>query len=95
MVQIDRYKLRSLLRGAGVNKVSVRNANDPMPTGQGEVGTILLSLFEDGHYSSQKTNMVTHHNVWPIVKFVFKVEVFCFGCRQVMIPWLVEGGCVH
>jgi hypothetical protein len=37
-----------------VNKVSVRNANHPMPTGQGEVGTKLLSPFEDGHYSNQE-----------------------------------------
>ena len=42
--------------GAGVNKVSVRNANNPMPTGQREIGAILLSRFEDGHYSSQKPN---------------------------------------
>jgi hypothetical protein len=34
-----------------MNEVSVRNANDPMPTGQGEIGTILLSPFEDGHCS--------------------------------------------
>ena len=39
--------------GAGVNKVSVRNANNPMPTGHGEAGTKLLSPFEDGHYGSQ------------------------------------------
>ena len=37
--------------GAGVNKVSVRNVNDPMPTGQGDIGAILLSPFKDGHYS--------------------------------------------
>jgi hypothetical protein len=37
-----------------MNKVSVRNANNPMPTGQGEVGTKLLSPFEDGHYSNQE-----------------------------------------
>jgi hypothetical protein len=36
-----------------VNRVSVRNANNPMPTGHGEVGTKLLSSFEDGHYSNQ------------------------------------------
>jgi hypothetical protein len=24
-----------------MNEVSVRNANDPMPTGQGDIGTIL------------------------------------------------------
>jgi hypothetical protein len=34
-----------------VNRVSVRNANNPMPTGHGEAGTELLSSFEDGHYS--------------------------------------------
>jgi len=38
-----------------VNKVSVRNANNPMPTGHGEAGTKLLSSFEDGHYSSRET----------------------------------------
>ena len=31
-----------------MNRVSVRNASNPMPTGQGEVGTKLLSPFEDG-----------------------------------------------
>jgi hypothetical protein len=31
-----------------VNEVSVRNVNDPMPTGQGDIGTILLSPFGDG-----------------------------------------------
>ena len=34
-----------------MNKVSIRNVNDPVPTGQGDIGTILLSLVEDGHYS--------------------------------------------
>jgi len=34
--------------GADVNEVSVCNVNDPMPTGQGDIGTILLSPFEDG-----------------------------------------------
>jgi hypothetical protein len=34
-----------------VNRVSVHNANNPMPTGHGEAGTKLLSSFEDGHYS--------------------------------------------
>ena len=29
-----------------MNKVSVRNANNPMPTGQREIGAILLSPFE-------------------------------------------------
>jgi hypothetical protein len=33
-----------------MNEVSVRNVNDPMPTGQGDIGTILLSPFGDGHY---------------------------------------------
>ena len=36
---------------AGVNEVSVRNVNDPMPTGQEDIGTILLSPFGDGDYS--------------------------------------------
>jgi hypothetical protein len=40
--------------GAGVNRVSVRDANNPMSTGHGEAGTKLLSSFEDGHYSNQK-----------------------------------------
>ena len=39
------------LSEANLNEVSVRNANDPMPTGQGEIGTILLSPSEDGNYS--------------------------------------------
>ena len=46
LFQIDRAR-------AGVNEASVGNAKDPMPTGQREVGTILLSPSEDGHYNSQ------------------------------------------
>jgi len=34
-----------------VNEVSVRNVNDPLLTGQGDIGTILPSPFGDGHYS--------------------------------------------
>ena len=34
-----------------MNEVPICNANDPMPTGQGDIGTILLSPFEDGHYN--------------------------------------------
>jgi hypothetical protein len=34
-----------------VNEVSVRNVNDPVPSGQGDIGTILLSPFGGGHYS--------------------------------------------
>ena len=30
-------------------------SNDPMPTGQGEIRTILLSPSGDGHYSNRKT----------------------------------------
>ena len=33
-------------KGPSVNEVFVRNVNDPMPTGQGDIGTILLSLSE-------------------------------------------------
>ena len=58
-----REKLRSLLR-AGVNKVFVRNANNPMPTGYGEAGTKLLSSFEDEHYSSQGTS--NRGPLWPV-----------------------------
>ena len=47
----ERGTLVPFQQGAGVNKVSVRNVNDLMPTGQGDIGTILLSPFEDGHYS--------------------------------------------
>ena len=36
-----------------MNKVSVCNVNDSMPTGQGDIGIILLSPFEDGHYSDK------------------------------------------
>ena len=28
-------------------------SNDLMPTRQGEIGTVLLSFFEDGHYSNR------------------------------------------
>lgn len=34
-----------------MNEVSVSNANDPMPTGVGEIGTLILCPFEDGHYN--------------------------------------------
>jgi hypothetical protein len=40
--------------GAGVNRVSVRDANNPMSTGHGEAGTKLLSSSEDGHYNNQQ-----------------------------------------
>ena len=39
-----------------MNEMSVRNVNDPMPTGQGDIGTILLSPCGDGHYTS--TNII-------------------------------------
>ena len=51
MFQEEKKKLWPLIQGAGVNKVSIRNVNDPMPTGQGEIGAILLSPFDDGHYN--------------------------------------------
>ena len=35
-----------------MNRVSVRDANNPRSAGHGEVGTRLLSSFEDGHYNS-------------------------------------------
>ena len=35
-------------------------SNDPMPTRQGEIGTILLFPFEDGHYSNRKQIEVTY-----------------------------------
>ena len=47
-------ELSSHFQGASVNVVFVCNVNDPMPTGQGDIGTILLSCFEDGH-------IVTHY----------------------------------
>jgi hypothetical protein len=34
-----------------MNEVSVPNVNDPVPTGQGDIGTILLPPFGGGHYS--------------------------------------------
>lgn len=34
-----------------MNEASVCNANDLMPTGEEDIGTIQLSPFEDGHYS--------------------------------------------
>ena len=48
--EIDRNS-GPFLQGAGVNKMSICNVNDPIPTGQGDIGAILLSPFEDGHYS--------------------------------------------
>ena len=38
-------------------------SNDPMPTRQGEIGTVLLSPFEDGHYSNQEKVEVTHRKL--------------------------------
>ena len=42
-----------------MNAVSVRNVNDPMPTGQADIGTILLSLSEMdtivSHYATRDT----------------------------------------
>ena len=40
-VNVDRNS--NPFKGAGVNKVSVRNVNDLMPTRQGEIGITLLS----------------------------------------------------
>ena len=60
-VQIDRNSGPFL--GAGVNEVSVRNANDPMPTGQGEIGTVLLSPFEDRHYRDTLCYYLASHLV--------------------------------
>ena len=37
-----------------MNKASVRDANNPMPTRQGEAGAKLLSSFEDGRYTNQR-----------------------------------------
>ena len=50
MFQEEKKKLWPLIQGAGVNKVFVRNVNDPMPTGQEETGAILICS-EDGHYN--------------------------------------------
>jgi hypothetical protein len=52
-----------------VNRVSVRNANNPMPIGHGEAGTKLLFFFEDGHYSSQGTNNMGPS--WPTGVYAF------------------------
>ena len=52
-----------------MNRVSVHNANDPMSIGQGDVGTILLSPFEDGHYSSHKQKTVVHRSFYLVVLF--------------------------
>jgi hypothetical protein len=43
--------------GAGVDEVSIRIVNDPVPTGQGDIGTILLPPFGGGstivsHYAT-------------------------------------------
>jgi hypothetical protein len=52
-----------------VNKVSVRNVNDPVPTEKRDIGTILLSPFEDGHYSNENkvtviVTVIKESNTW-------------------------------
>jgi hypothetical protein len=44
-----------------VNEVSVCNVNDPMPTGQRDIGTILLSPFGDGHCSDTQCYYLASH----------------------------------
>jgi len=49
----DRYELRSSLEG-GVNKVSVRLDNEPVPTGQRAIGArLVLSPLGNRHYCNQ------------------------------------------
>jgi hypothetical protein len=40
-------------------------SNDLMSSGQGEIGTVLLSPFEDGHYSNRAMKIeATDHGYW-------------------------------
>ena len=39
-----------------MNKMSVCDANNPMPTGHGEAGAKLLSPSEDGRYNNHRIN---------------------------------------
>ena len=57
----DRQKLRSSFE-AGVNRLSLRLGNEPVPTGQRCVGTRLLSPFKNRHSSNQKLVTTTHIN---------------------------------
>ena len=69
-----------------MNRVSVRNANDPMPTGQREVGTILLSSSKDGHHRSQNNIKIARRNHQPkvLLRLWYKVCFLGVGVCQVM-----------
>ena len=75
-----------------MNRVSVHNANNPMPTGHGEAGTKLLSFFEDEHYSSQGTS--DRGPPWPARVYAvlsitcgFDVRVYA---KSSFLGWLWE-----
>jgi hypothetical protein len=48
-----------------VNRVYVRLVNGPVPTGQRDIGTRLLSSFENRHFSNQRTK-----NGSPVINIV-------------------------
>jgi hypothetical protein len=49
-----------------VNIVSVRLDNEPMPTGQRNIGTRLLSPSGNRHFSNQKLVKVTHNSHYQV-----------------------------
>jgi hypothetical protein len=61
-----------------VNEVSVRNVNDPVPIGQGDIGTILLPLQE----IQQSTTMFM--TLKPVVKDDNDYTCFSYYGRVVM-----------
>jgi len=77
-------ELQSHFARACVNEVSVRNVNDPMPTGQGDIGTILLSPFGDEHYYPTQN----HHQQQMPLKHVTTTHLKLFECLQRKGRWI-------
>ena len=67
-----------------MNRVSVRNANNPMPTGHGEAGTKLLSSFEDGFHVC---TTIRGFKVGLIVTkmFFFNTNVLATLCQWILV----------
>jgi hypothetical protein len=75
-----------------VNRVSVRPGNEPVPTGQRDIGARLLSPSEDRHFSNQDLVKVTYGNhSGVIVSLAGRArDMFVLGGRQVRFPRVVD-----
>ena len=77
-----------------MNIVFVRLDNEPVPTGQRDIGTRLLSPSKDRHFSNHALVRVPHisllTNIYVILVVYF--EVYLVGGCQVMVPRLVSKG---